>query len=226
LDIDSLHLALAVDDLYISDQLSDSAGILYYPLTDWDDVQFLPPNELSPGWHSQSLFGVADTGGVTNPYLQCPEPVKIASFALEIAEDTSIIGDIAACLAAGNHPVYGGSYMDDYTGFGPYYPQQYFSSIYFIGSSTSGCDYFVGDVNGSISYNGLDITYGVNFFKGGNDPLCPFGSCPVPPCDAFFYCGDVNGSCNYNGLDITYGVNFFKFGSPGPQFCADCPPVE
>ncbi len=87
-----------------------------------------------------------------------------------------------------------------------------------------GCDYVVGDVNGSDSYNGLDITYGVAFFKGGPDPTCPFGSCPIPPCDAFFYCGDVNASCSYNGLDITYGVAYFK-GGPGPLPCADCPPV-
>ncbi|UCE64884.1 MAG: carboxypeptidase regulatory-like domain-containing protein [Candidatus Zixiibacteriota bacterium] len=225
LDLDSLHLALAAEDQYVVDYQSDTAGVLYYPLTDWDDVQFLPPNELSPGWHSQSLFGVADTGGGFNPYLQCPEPIGIASFALEIANDTSIIGDIAACLAAGNHPVYGGSYMDDSTGSGPYYPQEYFSPLYFIGSSTSECDYFVGDVNNSRSYNGLDVTYGVNFFKGGSDPICPFGSCPVPTCDIFFYCGDVNGSCSYNGLDITYGVNYFK-GGANPIPCPYCPPVR
>jgi hypothetical protein len=86
------------------------------------------------------------------------------------------------------------------------------------------CDYVPGDVNGSDSYNGLDITYGVNYFKGGSDPLCPNGSCPIPPCDTFFYCGDVNGSCSYNGLDITYGVSFFKGGS-APINCPDCPPA-
>ncbi len=90
---------------------------------------------------------------------------------------------------------------------------------------SAGCDYVVGDVNGSDSYNGLDITYGVAFFKGGADPMCPYGSCPIPPCDVFFYCGDVNGSCSYNGLDITYGVAYFK-GGPDPIPCADCPPVE
>ena len=77
--------------------------------------------------------------------------------------------------------------------------------------SSGGCDYAVGDVNGSDSYNGLDITYGVAFFKGGSDPLCP----ACPPCAGFFYCGDVNGSCTYNGLDITYGVAYFK-GGPSP----------
>jgi hypothetical protein len=86
----------------------------------------------------------------------------------------------------------------------------------------SGCEYVTGDVNGSDNYNGLDITYGVNFFKYGTpEPPCP----DCPPCSDWHYCGDVNASCNYNGLDITYGVNYFKYGSPGPEPCADCPPA-
>ncbi|UCC79366.1 MAG: serine hydrolase [Candidatus Zixiibacteriota bacterium] len=84
------------------------------------------------------------------------------------------------------------------------------------------CDYITGDVNGSDSYNGLDITYGVNYFKGtGPDPACP--ECGL--CPDWHYCGDVNSSCSYNGLDITYGVNYFK-GGADPIPCADCPPVE
>ena len=98
-----------------------------------------------------------------------------------------------------------------------------YHAAYFDRSGGGGCDYVVGDVNGSDSYNGLDITYGVNYFKGGNDPFCPFGSCPIPPCNTFFYCGDVNGSCSYNGLDITYGVSYFKGGAL-PMPCGDCPP--
>ena len=89
-----------------------------------------------------------------------------------------------------------------------------------FGGYLSGCHYTAGDVNGSDSYNGLDITYGVAFFKGGPDPLClECGLCP-----GWWYCGDVNGSCSYNGLDITYGVNYFK-GGPGPIPCSDCPPA-
>ena len=84
---------------------------------------------------------------------------------------------------------------------------------------TGGCDYVVGDVNGSDSYNGLDITYGVAFFRGGADPQCV----ECAPCAGWWHCGDVNGSCSYNGLDITYGVAYFRGGS-SPQPCADCPP--
>ncbi len=88
-------------------------------------------------------------------------------------------------------------------------------------SSSGGCDYVVGDVNGSSSYNGLDITYGVSFFKGGPDPQF---TCECTSGNTWFVSGDVNGSCGYNGLDITYGVSFFK-GGPGPVSCGDCPPT-
>ncbi len=81
-----------------------------------------------------------------------------------------------------------------------------------------GCPYLPGDVNGSNSYNGLDITYGVSYLKGGPLPNCPQCDCP----DSF--CGDVNGSCTYNGLDITYGVAYLKGGNP-PVHCQDCPPI-
>lgn len=88
-----------------------------------------------------------------------------------------------------------------------------------------GCDYVVGDANGSGGFNGLDVTFSVNWFKyGTTEPLCPIGSCPIAPCDAFYYCGDVNASCNFNGLDVTYAVNWFKYGVNGPIPCADCPP--
>ncbi|UCE67336.1 MAG: hypothetical protein JSU85_04795, partial [Candidatus Zixiibacteriota bacterium] len=80
------------------------------------------------------------------------------------------------------------------------------------------CDYVVGNVNGSDNYNGLDVTYGVAYLKGGNPPLCE----PCSLCPDWHYCGDVNGSCNYNGLDITYGVAYLK-GGARLITCEDCP---
>ncbi|UCC80032.1 MAG: Omp28-related outer membrane protein [Candidatus Zixiibacteriota bacterium] len=83
------------------------------------------------------------------------------------------------------------------------------------------CNYVVGDINGSDSYNGLDVTYGVAYLKGGSPP--PF-SCECPPHGAWYVAGDVNASCNYNGLDITYGVNYLKGVIPILLPCPDCPP--
>ncbi|UCE65699.1 MAG: hypothetical protein JSU85_12680, partial [Candidatus Zixiibacteriota bacterium] len=89
---------------------------------------------------------------------------------------------------------------------------------------TSGpeCNYVVGDVNSSGAYDGPDVTYSVNYFKGG--PAPPY-SCECTPGNIWHVSGDVNASCSYNGLDVTYGVAYFK-GGAGPMPCADCPPIE
>ena len=96
------------------------------------------------------------------------------------------------------------------------------ASGYWVGAASmgSGCDYVVGDANNSSSFNGLDITYGVGYFKGGPPP--PY-ECECTPSNIWFVAGDVNSSCSYNGLDITYGVSYFKGGS-APIPCGDCPP--
>lgn len=87
---------------------------------------------------------------------------------------------------------------------------------------SSGCPYVVGDVNNNNSFNGLDVTYGVAYFKGGPPP--PY-SCECTPGYTWYVSGDVNASCSYNGLDITYAVAYFK-GGPAPQPCPDCPPAR
>ncbi len=86
--------------------------------------------------------------------------------------------------------------------------------------TAGGCDYVVGDINGNSSLNGLDVVYGVSYFKGG--PLPPY-SCECTVGNAWFVSGDVNASCNFNGLDISYLVSYFK-GGPAVHPCADCPP--
>jgi YHS domain-containing protein len=85
------------------------------------------------------------------------------------------------------------------------------------------CDYVVGDVNGSETYNGLDIIYGVNYFKIIGP--APFYECECTPGNTWYVSGDVNGDCIYNGLDVGYGVNYFK-GGPMPIPCPDCPPAD
>jgi len=86
------------------------------------------------------------------------------------------------------------------------------------------CDYVVGDVNGSGWLNGLDVTYGVNYFKRGTQP--PINClCECTPGHVWHVCGDANGSCVYNGVDITYLITIYQ-GGPWAIPCPDCPPVE
>jgi hypothetical protein len=83
------------------------------------------------------------------------------------------------------------------------------------------CQYVVGDVNGNGSFNGIDVTYGVSYFKGGNLP--PY-SCECTPGNIWYVAGDVNGNCTFNGIDITYMVSYFK-GGAAPMPCPNCPPA-
>jgi hypothetical protein len=64
-----------------------------------------------------------------------------------------------------------------------------------------------GDANGSGSLNGLDVTFLINYFKGG--PSICLGC----PCE-----GDANNSGAINGLDVVFLVNYFK-GGPAPEPC-------
>jgi hypothetical protein len=84
-----------------------------------------------------------------------------------------------------------------------------------------GCQYEVGDANGNGTFNGLDVTYSVAYFKGGPPP--PY-ECECTPGNTWYVAGDVNGSCNFNGLDVTYMVAYFK-GGPMPHPCPDCLPT-
>jgi hypothetical protein len=89
---------------------------------------------------------------------------------------------------------------------------------------TGVCQYVVGDVNGSSSLNGLDVTYGINYFKYGTpEPINCL--CECTPGHSWYVCGDVNGSCTYNGVDITFLTSYFP-GGPVPTPCPDCPPLE
>ena len=91
----------------------------------------------------------------------------------------------------------------------------------FCFATGGGCTYVVGDANASNTFNGLDVTYSVGYFKGGPPP--PY-SCACGTHGTWFVAGDVNASCSFNGLDVTYMVSYFK-GGPTCHPCADCPPA-
>jgi hypothetical protein len=93
--------------------------------------------------------------------------------------------------------------------------------------SPSGCVYHPGDINGNGTTNGIDVTYGVGYFKGGALPPINCGN-PVGPCpqaSPFFAAGDVNGSCVFNGIDITFFVGYLKGANPALLNCPTCPPA-
>ena len=88
-----------------------------------------------------------------------------------------------------------------------------------------GCDYVAGDINNNGEANGVDVSYGVNYFKGfGPPPPVICFDCPAVG-ENLFGAGDVNGNCGFNGVDITYFVNYLKGIGPALTFCPACPPT-
>jgi hypothetical protein len=87
------------------------------------------------------------------------------------------------------------------------------------------CDYVPGDINGNGTANGLDVTYGVTYFKGGAPPTDTCQNCPISGQNLLAAC-DVNGSCITNGIDLTYYVAFLKGLQPALHWCESCPPAS
>jgi hypothetical protein len=216
-----IHLPLGTSDDYIVDHHSQTEGQFYYPFSEWDDVFFEPPTVLFDGWHNQSLLGFCDMGGPLNPIFQSDTLVKICTFAFETINDSSLIGDTVQCFTVGYDPDSGDPIAGDPDGITAHRIRYHFSPIYFP-DPVGGCFYTIGDVNSDHTFNGLDIVYAVNFFKGGSAPQY---TCNCPPHGIWHASGDLNASCDFNGLDVTYGVAYFK-GGPGPLPCADCPPLS
>jgi hypothetical protein len=81
--------------------------------------------------------------------------------------------------------------------------------------------YIIGDANGNGQANGIDVTFLVSFFKGGDTP--PF-HIDCPPYGVIYAACDVNGNCSVNGVDVTYLVAYFKGGAQLIP-CPVCPPT-
>ena len=90
--------------------------------------------------------------------------------------------------------------------------------------SAPGCAYIPGDLNGNGIANGLDVTFGVIYFKGGDAPPDTCRDCPNAGQN-LLGAGDVNGNCSFNGIDLTFYVAYLKGLQPGLQWCEICPPA-
>jgi hypothetical protein len=84
------------------------------------------------------------------------------------------------------------------------------------------CHYMPGDINSDGFFAGSDITYAVNYLKGGGMP--PPDTCTCVWHGFFYPAADINGDCHVNGIDVIYGVSYFRGEFNLPVNCLDCPP--
>jgi len=102
------------------------------------------------------------------------------------------------------------------------------TSIYMIsggfwaGIAGLGCEYLPGNSNGVAPFNGIDVTYSVNYLKGVGP--APPDSCNCRDHGLIHSAADANGDCEFNGIDVTFSINYLKGFGPGPRGCTDCLP--
>jgi hypothetical protein len=96
-----------------------------------------------------------------------------------------------------------------------------FIVLFQYSSSWGQCYYIPGDFNNNGVVGLSDLTYFVNFFKGGAPPpyMCP---CPSDP---FYAACDVTGDCMVNGADATRFVRYIKGIVGNLSYCSSCPPA-
>jgi hypothetical protein len=195
---------LASNDSFV---VSRNGGRVYFPLTIWDDIDFIPedPGGSLPGYTIESLIAFA-TG--TQPILLNTEgqKVHIADFHMHTTSDSSYLYQTVSALAtAVLSPTGDFTYWGLQDGVTDVIPEQIFSTLYF-----ADYDYMAGDANDSGNVNGLDVLYLVNYLKQTGPPPDPLLG------------GDANGNCLVNGLDVIYLVNYFK-GIGFPPQLGVCP---
>jgi Neuraminidase (sialidase) len=142
-------------------------------------------------------------------------------------DDTRSAYNSDICVSVGDtlHVVWHEDCLDLGGGSG-YYEVMYSRGDTLGTSGQPGCEYVPGDINNNGFANGVDVSYGVNYFKGFGPPpplTCP--DCPEPG-EELYAAGDVNGNCIFNGVDITYFVTFLRGGGQELMFCPSCPPAR
>ena len=106
---------------------------------------------------------------------------------------------------------------------GNIYIADYYSLYILNHQNTEACYYVPGDINGDGHLIGSDVTFGVNYFRGGAHPP---DSCWNNVTSQWQYsAADANGDCHFIGSDITYLVNYFRGVNPLPQYCIQTPPA-
>lgn len=216
--VSRFHLCLGAQESYIDSMWCGGSSYNFDSIS-CRNLQHSPPNVA--GWSSVSFLGYT---GSANSCFHSSYPVKIGSFKILAADDSTIVMDTIVALAPGVNSVLGLSYVRDSLGGNPYTLAEHFSPIFFHINRPETCDYIPGDFNHDGELVGGDVTYGVRFFKGLCD-LPSFRCYNDSTGNLFFAPGDITGNCELQANDITRLVSYFK-GTATISYCRWTPPRD
>lgn len=146
------HICLGFDMSYIDSILTQTEGSWYEPLTEWDVAEFYDPQYGEPGmpegFASQSFQGYSNISPPYDaPYLNSLVPIRVLSFVVKTANDSSVIGETAAAFVKGYNRIQGPSNASDPSGGTTYPIYEQHTPIYFKGA---------GKVRGTVIDNNSD----------------------------------------------------------------------
>jgi hypothetical protein len=223
-----IHLPLSSNNLYIQSDSRDS-GEIFYPLSEWGEVAFLPPNDdiTNPGFVNQSLLAIEDLIGDPPDYncmLLWNNWFKWASYRVTTTVNASYDTLICDAFIEGYDPDNGDFVLVDF------YRGEMDRSMYEVefaclmfAESVCG-QYIIGDFNNSGDFNIADVTDSFSKLKTGSpeaDLLC---ECPPESGGQWAVAMDVNNSCMFNIADVVTAYSKLKTGQPELIPCAYCPP--
>lgn len=200
-----MHNPLASRDLYIPQRLGG------YCVNCDSCCNFPLPNSMGGGYTNQSmLFNFYHPGIYTRG-----DTILIGYFRMRVTSDSAYSGQTINAFVEGHSNTIGYTLWGMQDGVRGVVPTITYSQLYF-----TPCFYTCGDANGDALFDGRDITYAINYFKGiGGEP--PY-TCDCPGNGSPRLAADSNGDCQFSGIDVTYSVNYLKGRGPGPRRCPRC----
>ena len=126
----TIRISISCQNRYIDSLLSQTEGILYFPLDEWGEAYFIDPlYDPDPDGWSYEVFIGAYFG--SEHLLHFLEPQRVMTMVFKAADDPGIAGDSANCFAQGGHPWEGPTVMGDTLGMDFYLITEIYSPILF-----------------------------------------------------------------------------------------------
>jgi hypothetical protein len=202
----SMHDPLATNDSII---ISHLGGIC---VSYCDSFWWPEANQPVSGFTTQSHVKMPENLQDPDCYLRTyGDTVIIGMLWVTTTHDSSYLGQTVYPLVPGSGAFIWG-FSDGYTIVSP---TQTYCALHF-----PGCTVRPGDSNNDGTFNGIDVSYSVNYLKGQG--TAPPRACNCSQFGEIFAGADANGNCAFNGLDVTYSVNYLKGIGQEPQRCISC----
>jgi len=223
IQIVGLHLPLSSNSEYIG---SRDDGSFLYPLDEWDDAQFLAPNDdpVNDGYTNQSILGVCDSLGGCDPIETDGQWWKIAAYKMTAGPAPQFDTPYCDAFIEGHHPENGGIVLTDYQQ-GELDPSQYEVEFACLQFEEFCGGYVKGDYSGNGVVNVADLVSAFSYLETGAPEGGVMCQCPPGQGLEFAVAFDLNNTCTFDLVDICVFIRHW----PNPYMfipCEYCAPPQ